>query len=167
VGPLWRVTLGTVFEEGALDAALWLASAPSRRRVRRTATAAGSAIRRFHDAGGCHRDLHVGNLLVRERGDETEVIVVDLDRASVANSVDPARRMRELMRLHRSLIKGRWTEAIGVRGYSRFLESYTRGDRRLRDQLRSHLPRERLRNALHAAGYRVPGRSSGASRSVQ
>jgi hypothetical protein len=87
------------------------------------------------------------------------VLVIDLDRASVAKPVRPARRMRELMRLHRSLVKWRWIEAIGVRGYSRFLESYTRGDRRLRDQLLFHLPRERMRTALHATGYRVLGRS--------
>ena len=159
VGPLWSVTLGTIFEEGALDAAVWLASTPSRDRLLRAAAAAGSAIRRFHDAGGRHRDLHIGNLLVRERAGTAEVLVVDLDRARVAKSVRPARRMRELMRLHRSLVKRRQIEAIGVRGFSRFLESYTRGDRRLRDQLLSHLPRERLRTALHAAGYRVLGRS--------
>jgi tRNA A-37 threonylcarbamoyl transferase component Bud32 len=158
VGRWWSVTLGTLFEEGAIDAAAWLASNPSRRRVLRAAAVAGSAIRRFHDAGGCHRDLHIGNLLVRENGEETEVIVVDLDRASLASSVRPARRMRELMRLYRSLVKWHWTEAIGARGYSRFLASYTRGDRRLRDQLLSHLPRERLRASLHVAGYRVLGR---------
>ena len=159
VGPLWSVTLGTLFEESALDAGVWLASAPSRRRLLRAAAAAGSAIRRFHDAGGRHRDLHIGNLLVRECGDETDVIVVDLDRASLAKSVRPARRMRELMRLHRSLVKRRWAQSIGVRGYTRFLASYTQGDRHLRNQLRSHLPRERLRVALHTAGYRVLGRS--------
>ncbi len=159
VGPLWSVTLGTLFEENALDAAAWLASAPNHRRVLRAAAAAGSAIRRFHDAGGRHRDLHLGNLLIRELGSETEVLVVDLDRASVAESVHPARRMRELMRLHRSLVKRQRIEAVGSRGCSRFLESYTRGDRRLRDQLLRHLPRERLRTALHVAGYRVLGRS--------
>jgi len=160
VGPLWSVTLGTLFEEGAIDAAVWLASGPSHRRLLRAAAAAGSAIRRFHDAGGRHRDLHIGNILVRERGDETEVIVIDLDRARVAKSVRPARRMRELMRLHRSIVKRHWAEAIGVRGYARFLGSYTRDDRRLRDRLLSHLPRERVRTALHVAGYRVLGRSS-------
>jgi hypothetical protein len=67
--------------------------------------------------------------------------------------------MRELMRLHRSLVKWNWTETIGVRGYARFLASYTRGDRGLRDQLLVHLPRERVRTALHVAGYRVLGRS--------
>jgi len=160
VGPLWSVTLGTLFEEDAIDAAAWLASGPSRRRLLRAAAAAGSAIRRFHDAGGRHRDLHIGNLLVRERGDETEVIVIDLDRARVAKSVRPARRMRELMRLHRSIVKRHRAEAIGVRGYSQFLESYTRGDRQLRVRLLSHLTRERVRTALHVAGYRVLGRSN-------
>ena len=40
VGPLWNVTLGTLFEEDALDAAAWLASAPSRHRLLRAAAAA-------------------------------------------------------------------------------------------------------------------------------
>jgi hypothetical protein len=87
--------------------------------------------------------------------------VIDLDRARIANSVRPARRMRELMRLHRSLLKRRWTETIGARGYARFLESYTAGNRRLRERLLTHLPRERLRTALHRAGYRVLGNARG------
>ncbi|MGE4608729.1 MAG: hypothetical protein AAEJ52_18505, partial [Myxococcota bacterium] len=78
---------------------------------------------------------------------------VDLDRAQFLEPVSPSQRMRELMRLQRSMIKRRLAETVGARGYARFLAEYTRGDRRLRGELLSHLGRERLRIALHAVLY--------------
>src|SRR5262249_18956366 len=47
----------------------------------RAAAAAGRALRRFHDLGGRHRDLHAGNLLLRETEACAEALLVDLDRA--------------------------------------------------------------------------------------
>ena len=80
-GPLWTAVLGTEHVEGARDGIAWLAVRPARESLVRGARAAGAAIRRFHDAGGSHADLHLKNLLLRERAGETEVLVIDLDRA--------------------------------------------------------------------------------------
>jgi len=153
-GGAFDAAVGTVFEEGTLDGLHFLDAAPERERMLRAAAAAGAAVRRFHDAGGCHADLHVKNLLLRERAEGFEALVIDLDRARVETQVTPRARLAELMRLYRSLLKRGLLARVGPRGCARFFAAYVAGDRRLRRALRAGLPRERLRLALHRLHYR-------------
>jgi len=64
-------------------------------------------IRRMHDAGIEHRDLNLGNLLLREQGAEAGAgFVIDLDRARVHDGPLPDDlRRRALQRLERSHLK--------------------------------------------------------------
>lgn len=153
-GPLWRAVVGTEHAEGALDGVAWLARRPAPRELRCGARAVGAAIRRFHDAGGEHADLHVKNLLVRERSGTCDALLIDLDRARADAPPGPARRMRELMRLVRSLHKRGLAEQVGARGVAAGFGAYCSGDRTLRRVLLAHLPRERRRAARHALRYR-------------
>jgi 3-deoxy-D-manno-octulosonic acid kinase len=153
-GPWWGHALATVYEEGAADALAFLASAPGEERVLRAAGAAGAALRRFHDAGGRHADLHVKNLLLRETRAGADVIVIDLDRGAAGAPADPARRARELGRLWRSLVKRGVAERIGRRGATAFLSAYCAGDHTLRDALARRFSAERRRAARHALLYR-------------
>jgi tRNA A-37 threonylcarbamoyl transferase component Bud32 len=153
LGPVWHAALATVAEAGARDALAFLAEAPPRVRTIRAARAAGRAVRRFHDAGGSHRDLHVKNLLLRETAEDVECVVIDLDRARLLAALSPAARMRELMRLYRSLVKRGLRERVGTRGLAAFLGAYVARDRTLRAALRARLPLERARVALHAWRY--------------
>lgn len=154
-GIAWHAALGTGFVEGAIDAAELLASAPSRQRLHAAARAAGRALRRFHDAGGSHPDLHLGNLLVRECGGTPEVLIIDLDGASADAIPGAAQRMEQLMRLHRSLHKRDLLRAAGGdRASVCFLHAYVAGDRTLRGALLAHLPAEQRRLARHALLYR-------------
>jgi len=156
-GAAWYGAIGTAFVDDAVDAAALLAAAPPRLRLRRALAAAGAAVRAFHDVGGSHPDLHAGNLLVRERGDAAEVIVVDLDAARAGAQLGPAQRMAELMRLYRSLHKRGLLEAAGgERGSLWFLHAYVAGDRALHRALLARLPAERRRLARHALLYRRP-----------
>lgn len=153
-GPFWNATVGTVFEPNTVDGIALLSGAPGPDALLCAAAAAGRAIACFHDRGGSHRDLHIGNLLFRTRPrGESEVVLVDLDRAQHIESVDSSQRMRELMRLQRSLIKRGLAEKVGARGIARFFSEYTGGERRLRNELLSHLGREQRRIALHAVLY--------------
>jgi len=152
-GPLWTAVVGTVFEEGAADGVAFLASRPDRKRLLRAARAAGRAVRRFHDAGGHHADLHIKNLLLHESDDGARALVIDLDRVRAAGPPTPRRRMHELMRLYRSLVKRQLLAQIGPRGCAAFFAAYVDGDRTLRRVLLAHLPRERRRVALHALAY--------------
>jgi tRNA A-37 threonylcarbamoyl transferase component Bud32 len=153
-GPLWTAVVGTVHAEGARDGLTWLTARPARSELLRGARAAGAAIRRFHDAGGSHADLNIKNLLLCDCGAGIEVIVIDLDRARADRPPSPARRMRELMRLVRSLHKRGVAEVVGMRGAAAALSAYCAGDRDLRRALLVHLPRERRRIARHNWLYR-------------
>jgi len=160
-GPLWRAAVATVFETETRDARRLLESDPPRAEILALAAAAGRAVRRFHDAGGRHRDLHLENLLVRGGAPDPQVIIVDLDRARHVDRVTPRARMAELMRLYRSLVKRGLARHIGPRPLARFLSAYTGGDRTLRRALRAHLARERLRIALHALTWPRPPEKNG------
>jgi 3-deoxy-D-manno-octulosonic acid kinase len=158
LGPLRACAVGTVFEEETVDAAELLAGAPERGRMLRAAAAAGRAVRRFHDAGGRHADLHVKNLLLRERGDASECLVIDLDKARIASDPTPAERMSELMRLFRSLVKRGLLARVGPRGCARFFSAYCGDDRRLRAAMWRRVPAELRKVELHRVGYRASRR---------
>jgi Ser/Thr protein kinase RdoA (MazF antagonist) len=151
---LWRAALATWWEPGARDARDFLAAGPAPARVARAAAAAGAALRRFHDAGGRHADLHAGNLLLREEASGCTALLADLDRARCGPPPPPSIRLAEMMRLHRSLVKLGLASRVGARGCAAFLLAYTGEDRRLRRALRRHLPGELRRLRLHRAGWR-------------
>jgi 3-deoxy-D-manno-octulosonic acid kinase len=157
-GRFWTHALATVYEEGAVDALQFLASAPDEARVLRASAAIGAAVRRFHDAGGRHPDLHVKNLLLRETRAGAEAIVIDLDRAGAGSAPGVAARARELGRLWRSLRKRGVAESVGERGVAACLAAYCAGDRELREALGRRLPTERRRAAWHALLYPRPRR---------
>jgi len=157
-----RIALATLHEEGAQDGLALLARPLPAPAQRAAARAAGRAVRALHDAGARHADLHLGNLLFRAGGHAFDVWVLDLDRARLAGPPTPRERMRELMRLARSLVKHGFSRTLGARACASFFAGYTNGDRRLRADLLRQLPRERARLALHAFGYRITGRARSA-----
>ena len=140
-GAFWHIDVGTRFVEPSTSLQRLLADADAARAIE-AARAAGHAVRSFHDAGGSHRDLHTGNLVVGAAG----VTVVDLDGARCLETVPVARRMRELMRFERSLRKRHADQPNLESIRTAFLEGYTRGDTKLRDQLASG----QLRSALES-----------------
>jgi hypothetical protein len=152
---LWRAAIAYAYEPDAVDAVAFLAAAPGRTRTLRAAAAAGRALRRFHDVGGRHADLHAGNLLLRDGDSGCDALLVDLDRARGGPPPGPAARLAEIMRLHRSFVKRGLAGRIGARGFAAFLAAYTGSDRVLRRALLRHLPRERRRLARHRLGWRI------------
>jgi 3-deoxy-D-manno-octulosonic acid kinase len=154
VGSLWRAAVGTRVEEETQNARRFLEQAPEPAAVARAAEAAGRAVRRFHDAGGEHADLHLGNLLLRSTPDSCECVVIDLDRARCVAQVPAARRMAELARLYRSVVKRSLVSPLGDAGRARFFAAYVGDDPDLGDALLRHLPRERRRLRLHRLHYR-------------
>jgi len=145
-----QLAVGTLYEEGSENAAEFLARAPGEAQVSRICRAAGEAIRRFHDAGGRHADLHLGNLLIT-RGEALRVI--DLDRCRFGSAPGATRRMRELMRLRRSLTKRGLEAGIGDAGFCLFFDSYAHSEEPLRRELLRSLRRERRRMRLHSWRY--------------
>ncbi|HKJ24630.1 MAG TPA: lipopolysaccharide kinase InaA family protein [Myxococcota bacterium] len=153
-GLAWNARVATVFEPDAPDVVAFLARDPAPAAIVRAAEACGRAVRRFHDAGGTHADLHVKNLLLRAAGEAFEAIVVDLDGAGFGEPPDAARRMHELARLHRSARKRGLGDQIGFEANRALLHGYVGSDAALGAALSRHWPRERRRVAVHALGYR-------------
>jgi hypothetical protein len=140
-GLFWQIEVGTCFVEPsvALDAS-----------DSKVAHAAGLAVRRFHDAGGSHADLHIGNLIV-DPNEVDAVTIVDLDQSRLLPVLTPAQRMRELMRLARSLQKRHASDAEAF--WEAFFDGYTSGDEALRTALQAHMRRAGIRNTIHALCY--------------
>jgi len=153
-GWVWAARVATVFEEDAPDLLAFLEPGPSSARIVAAAEACGRAIRRFHDAGGTHADLHVKNLLLRESGGECEAILIDLDGAGFGEPPDAARRMHELARLQRSALKRGVAGQIDFEANRAVLDGYVGEDEALGAALGRHWPRERRRVAAHALGYK-------------
>jgi 3-deoxy-D-manno-octulosonic acid kinase len=150
-GPFVHAAVATRHEPDTRDGIALLSAAPERDRAERALHAAARAIRAFHDAGGRHLDLHVGNLLFR---DPDTCWVIDLDKARHLPRVGASARMSELMRLYRSLARRGLLERLGPEAGARFLAAYSDGDAALRGALLRHLPRERARMALHRLAWR-------------
>ncbi len=64
------------------------------------------AVKEMHDAGIYHADLHLKNILVQSDGGEgVNVYIIDLDKSKQYEKISFQRRMKNIMRLDRSLEK--------------------------------------------------------------
>ena len=113
-------------------------------------------IRKMHDEGIEHRDLNLGNLLLRRRDNaEAEAFVVDLDRGRLWDRPVPLRlRIRALCRLERSTVKlfgERPIEEFDLR--RRWYEAYARDDRALAARLDKARRANHLKLGLHRLGW--------------
>jgi hypothetical protein len=118
--------------------------------------AALGAVRRMHDAGVEHRDLNVGNLLLRRReAGPAEAWVVDLDAARLHDGPLPLPlRRRSLRRLQRSFFKLRYLAGEpGWTGPPWWFEGYAPGEPDLLRLLARGRPFAELMLALHRLGW--------------
>lgn len=153
-GWFWEAVVATVLEEHTLDGENYLRAHADAENIVRAIVATGCAVRRLHDAGCRHADLHIRNLLVRQDETSTEIVIVDLDRARIVETMTPRRRMHELMRLQRSLVKRGLEKRLPSSAAETFFDAYTTDDTGLRRRMLRFLRQERLRIAAHALFYR-------------
>ncbi len=59
----------------------------------------GKEIRKMHEHGIIHNDLHAGNILVKYENDEPEFYYIDLNRGRVKNSLSIKEKVKDLARL--------------------------------------------------------------------
>ncbi len=66
-------------------------------------------IRNMHDAGIYHADLHLKNILLKmDSCGKFHAYIIDLDKSVIANNLTIEQRIKNLLRLDRSLVKLRW-----------------------------------------------------------
>ena len=148
-----RAAVATIHEEGRSTASR--CSRPARRGGSPAGSQRGglgrarAPRRRRASRGSPHREPALPRAGRPGRG-----LVVDLDRARIPVPLAPPSAWRELMRLHRSLVKCGLSAQV-VRAASALLRVLHRRGSGLRGALLRRLPRERARLAIHALGWRL------------
>lgn len=111
-GPLFRADIFTFEISDTEDLIVFLSShsveqITARKKVLINRIA--QSVRKMHDAGIYHADLHLKNILVK-MDDPPGVYIIDLDKSdfcanAAGGGLPPGRRMDNLLRLDRSLVK--------------------------------------------------------------
>lgn len=73
--------------------------APPKRRTEDILPKLAQELRRMHDHGIVHNDLHVGNILIRENEKDFDLYYVDLNRARILKEVSMKRRLKDMARI--------------------------------------------------------------------
>ncbi len=113
-------------------------------------------VRSIHDAGLQHRDLNLGNLMVRPvKGIAENAAVLDLDGARLHGGGVPFRlRMISLWRLERSMVKRFGTRGPLGTDYRRsWAAAYSAGDAALARRIMRWWPVGKILLAVHRAGW--------------
>jgi 3-deoxy-D-manno-octulosonic acid kinase len=141
---------------GAVDLATRFAAGPPPEREELAVVIA--LVRRMHDRGLEHRDLNLGNLLLRQApGGASEGFVIDLDRARLRSApLGAGRRRRGLRRLERSCLKSSQQQAADPRTRRLLYDLYAAGDLLLAGRLARGRRRADLLLFLHGLGWRRP-----------
>lgn len=160
-GPFYRGELITEEIPGARDVVSLLfdfGKAPSKREHllrRETVRHAGRAVRLMHDRGVYHGDLNLKNILVQTANrHDPGVFIIDFDRSKIRKSLSTRHRMRNLLRLNRSVEK--WnTKGAGISytDKARFFQAYADGDSEIVHTMRRHLKGARIRARWYRIGW--------------
>jgi len=116
--------------------------------------AALALVRRMHDRGLEHRDLNLGNILIRRKR-APEAFVIDLDRARLhVGPLGFRPRQRALRRLERSYVKSCGAGPVSEDVRSSIYTLYAADDRGLAARLARGRPAGRVWISLHRLGWR-------------
>lgn len=167
-GPLWRLaflSLEVAQSEDLVHYCCRLGEYPKETAAlekRGVLREAAEQIRKMHDLGIRHADLHLKNLLLRRRAADTpEVFVIDFDRATVGPPLNVEERLRNLTRLARSVRKVRIADMVLTAwDRLRFLRGYLHG----RPEARSLMRPWAKKLARSGAGREVWWTATGAQR---
>lgn len=117
---------------------------------RKTIRSAGLLIRQFHQAGFFHGDLQLKNILVA--GDQ--LLLIDFDRSYRKPALSVQERIKNLLRLNRSVEK--W-KRLGVpitrTDRWRFFRAYTEGDKKIQEAMERLLRTYSLRFLFQRLGW--------------
>ncbi|MBM7556942.1 lipopolysaccharide kinase InaA family protein [Halanaerobacter jeridensis] len=73
---------------------------PMRKKVKNLVPHIARDVRKMHDAGIIHNDLHAGNILVEDiNSEEPQLYYIDLNRARIKGELDDKERIKDLARL--------------------------------------------------------------------
>lgn len=146
----YRGYLITRYLSAATDLISYLNNEPEGKRRKAVIENAGKAVKKMHQAGIYHADLHLKNFLV----EGTRVYLIDFDKSEVLPRLKPSKRMKNLKRLDRSAEK---LKRLGLpltrRDKGTFCRAYTSGDTEIRPYQHTYLKRYRWYQWLYRSGW--------------
>ncbi len=122
------------------------------RSKRKTIRSAGFLIRQFHQAGFFHGDLQLKNILVAGE----QLLLIDFDRSHRKPSLSTSKRMKNLLRLNRSVEKWRRLGLPITRTDRwRFFLAYAGDDKEIREAMEKALRTYSLRLLFYRFGWAI------------
>ncbi|MDN3514195.1 MAG: hypothetical protein NG747_07330 [Candidatus Brocadia sp.] len=128
-------------------------------------------IRNMHDAGIFHADLHLKNILLKRNSNgEFDAYIIDLDKSVILNKLNIDLRIKNLLRLDRSIEKLRWLSGVATTSQKkiglisradriRFFKSYMLYGNPLDKNWKMYVRQYRSQHAMHKLWWRVLGLS--------
>lgn len=111
-GLFYKANFITKEISGAVDIAQFLKESPLmyiQKSKKTIISALARSIRNMHDAGIYHADLHIKNILLEKKlNGEFTIYIIDLDKSVICPALNMNQRIKNLLRLGRSLEKMRW-----------------------------------------------------------
>ena len=152
-GGWYRGYLITRYLPTAGDLISFLDQVPAGKRRRAVIEKAGETVRKIHQRGIYHADLHLKNFLVEEKKG-IKVYLIDFDKSAVFTRLAPSQRMKNLKRLDRSAEKLKRLGLSLTRGDKEsFCRVYASGDKEIRPYLKVYLERYRWYRLLYRWGW--------------
>jgi serine/threonine protein kinase len=156
--PLYRAYLLTLEVPGALNGIQYLEkmgkelNRETLLHKRKMIRQSGLLIRQFHQSGFFHQDLQLKNILVA--GDR--LLLIDFDRSYRKSTLSARERMRNLLRLNRSVEKWR---RLGIpithTDRWRFFLAYAGDDKEIKDRMVKTLRTYSLRFLFYRLGWTI------------
>jgi len=154
---VYRAEIVTREVPGAVDLAEALRRLPpgSEEAKRALLEAAARLVRQCHDVGLRHPDLNARNVLIAPDG---TAMILDLDRAELADELPPRACVAMLARLYRSLHRlGLAPQPVSDADWLAFHAAYAAGDPTLEGQAQAVLGRCHRELARHRLWWKVAG----------
>ena len=152
----YRAYLLTLEVRGALNAIQYLEGIGARPKgeapcqKRKLIRDSGLLLRQFHQSGFFHRDLQLKNILVAE----DRILIIDFDRSYRKPILSTRERMRNLLRLNRSVEKWRpFGLPITQTDRWRFFLAYAGEDKVIREAMKRALRTYSLRFLFYRIGW--------------
>jgi 3-deoxy-D-manno-octulosonic acid kinase len=162
-GPFYTGKLISREIPGALDLIRYLQGLKERPAGERLKMKAGliktvaAMVRKMHDQGIYHTDLHLKNILIQEKPEgEFSVHLIDFDKSVIRDRIALNDRIKNLMRFNRSAEKLK-TKGLPITFSDqwRFLREYFHHDRKIIEGVKKGVRRYLIWQEVHRWGWRI------------
>jgi len=171
LGPVYKCRLVSKEITGAIDLMELLFNPEENKlviRKRQIINETAKAVKEMHDAGIYHADLHLKNILVQSAvGGKDNVYIIDLDKSHQYEKVNSHKRVKNIIRLDRSVEKmirsnkdvfgQEFPFPISKTDKLRFLKEYIKADNKSEKPLRYYLQSYKTSHNLHRLWWSVGG----------